>query len=260
LKKAFFISVFVATLLLSACAPQTSPGGSTPATPTASATQGTPVNNDLLLWERSGGIAGICQYMTISKDGKYLLEDCKSSTSIAEGQLSPDQLTQLMGMVEQFGPTTWNVKNPPNSADMFNDSIKLFTTGTVQPSEADMEELNTFISNLVTSLTGGTTSDSGIEGKVTIGPTCPGPARPDDPACADKPFQATIKILDSGSALVSQVQSDANGDYRAQLQPGTYIVDPQPGESPMQRAQQQTVSVMAGQYTRVDIQYDSGIR
>jgi hypothetical protein len=99
--------------------------------------------------------------------------------------------------------------------------------------------------------------DSGVKGLVTIGPMCP-VARIDQP-CPDQPFQATLTVLDQAGKKVAQVQSDANGLYQLALKPGEYSMHP---ESPngMQHAQDQLFTVLEGQFTKLDIVYDSGIR
>jgi hypothetical protein len=99
---------------------------------------------------------------------------------------------------------------------------------------------------------------SGIEGQVLIGPACPGLQRVDTP-CPDKPYQATLTVLNSGGQVVATVQSDANGYYNVALEPGTYTLRPEsPGAMPS--AAEQSVTVVARQFTQVKVSYDSGIR
>ncbi len=100
-------------------------------------------------------------------------------------------------------------------------------------------------------------TDSGVEGRVTMGPMCP-VMRLDQP-CPDQPYQATLTVLNLAGKKVAQVQADVNGLYQIALQPGDYILHP---ESPnvMPHAQDQPFTVIAGQFTKMDIVYDSGIR
>ncbi|OGN72228.1 MAG: hypothetical protein A2X25_00775 [Chloroflexi bacterium GWB2_49_20] len=99
--------------------------------------------------------------------------------------------------------------------------------------------------------------DSGIEGQVTIGPTCPVVQEGMD--CADKPYQASFTVLTPAGDKVTQFQTDVNGAFKIALVPGDYILHP---ESPnvMPSAAEQPFVVLAGQFTRVDVAYDSGIR
>jgi Carboxypeptidase regulatory-like domain len=104
-----------------------------------------------------------------------------------------------------------------------------------------------------TSLSG----DSGIEGAVTIGPTCP-VQRIDSP-CPDRPYEATISVLDAGRNRVTETRSDADGLFRVALPPGVYVLAPEAAGGPT-RAAEQTVTVVAGRLTAVQIVFDSGIR
>ncbi len=104
-----------------------------------------------------------------------------------------------------------------------------------------------------------TAAQSGITGQVTIGPTCPGPVRPGDTACADKPYQATFSVLSDKGKEVSRFQTDADGRFRVNLAPGSYTLHPvQKNVFPI--APDQSVTVVAGQYTEVQIMFDSGMR
>ena len=99
--------------------------------------------------------------------------------------------------------------------------------------------------------------DTGIEGMVTIGPTCP-VERIDSP-CPDRPYEATIVVLDSGRHLVAEARSDAQGTFRVPLPPGTYTLSPQ-SLAALPYAAEQTVTVSPGRFASVHIQFDSGIR
>ncbi len=105
----------------------------------------------------------------------------------------------------------------------------------------------------------GSPPSSGIEGLVTIGPTCP-VERIDTP-CPDKPYQATIVVNDEGGNEVARGQSGEDGRFKVVLAPGTYTLEPQAssqGGYPF--AKEQQVEVQAGAFTQVSIQFDSGIR
>ncbi|OGO46895.1 MAG: hypothetical protein A2W37_17130 [Chloroflexi bacterium RBG_16_63_12] len=101
------------------------------------------------------------------------------------------------------------------------------------------------------------TTTSGVEGQVLIGPMCP--VMQAGVPCPDQPYQATITVLDENRKKMTDFQSDAQGNFKIGLKPGTYILVP---ESPnhMTRAGEQTATVIEGQFIRVTINYDSGIR
>lgn len=102
-----------------------------------------------------------------------------------------------------------------------------------------------------------TPADSGIRGKVSIGPVCPVVQAGMD--CDDKPYQASFTVLTTKGKEVTHFQSDANGIFAIALSPGDYILRP---ESPngLPYAAEQTFSVLAGQFTQLIVSFDSGIR
>ena len=85
----------------------------------------------------------------------------------------------------------------------------------------------------------------------------------DDP-CPDQPYQAWIEVLSSSGALVTSVFSDAGGEFRIGLRPGTYVVRPEAnrrmGPSRYPIASEQTVVVERGLFTQVHVSFDTGIR
>lgn len=101
------------------------------------------------------------------------------------------------------------------------------------------------------------TGDSGIDGRVTIGPTCP-VQRIDSP-CPDRPYEVTLTVLDGSMREVAQTRSDSSGHFRLMLSPGTYTLRP-PMTGVSATARGQTVEVAEGRFTEVQIVFDSGIR
>jgi hypothetical protein len=101
--------------------------------------------------------------------------------------------------------------------------------------------------------------DSGIRGYVTIGPQCP--VVQEDSPCPDAPYAATIVIEDEDGDEVAGVTSGEDGRFEVGLDPGTYTLVPQqPNAGGPPQASEEQVEVVAGEYTDVLIQYDSGIR
>ena len=101
---------------------------------------------------------------------------------------------------------------------------------------------------------------SGIEGQVLIGPNCP-VVGPNDPDCADKPYQATLTVLNASGQKVTQFTTDIDGKFRINLNPGDYILHPEsPNGISLPAAQEQPFTVIAGQFTQLTVSYDSGIR
>jgi hypothetical protein len=90
-----------------------------------------------------------------------------------------------------------------------------------------------------------------------LGPICPGPERSD--RVCERPYEATVTVLDQQGRVVTEFQSDAAGQFHVPLAPGIYTLRP---ESPRRvpRAPEQTIRVEAGQFTQVEIHYNTGIR
>jgi hypothetical protein len=104
---------------------------------------------------------------------------------------------------------------------------------------------------------------SGLAGRVVKAPICPVEYRPPRPECAPRPLEATLRIERLGRhALVRTVRSDSNGRFRISLSPGAYRVTALPiGKSKLPRPPRPTrVLVRAGQFTTIEIAYDTGIR
>jgi hypothetical protein len=109
------------------------------------------------------------------------------------------------------------------------------------------------------SVTPSSLPSSGIEGQVTQGPMCPGPVASGDNTCPDQPYQTTISVLDVTLKLVTKFQTDNSGKFKLVLSPGTYILHPE-SDKALSQATDQTVVVIAGQFTQVAIIYDTGMR
>jgi len=104
-----------------------------------------------------------------------------------------------------------------------------------------------------------TPTDSGIAGKVLMGPMCP--AIREGQECPDMPYQATITVNRLEGRKIAQFQTDEQGNFTIPLSPGEYILHPEtPEGKPFPFADEQHFTVAPGEYTRLIVQYDSGIR
>ena len=99
--------------------------------------------------------------------------------------------------------------------------------------------------------------DSGIRGFVQLGPTCPVETR--DVPCTT-PYVAVLVILDLDDREVTRISSNDEGLFQVLLPPGEYTVAPTPGGDSLPSAPPQAVSVVAGSFTEIEINYDTGIR
>ena len=102
-----------------------------------------------------------------------------------------------------------------------------------------------------------------LAGRVTIGPLTP-VERVDVPTPTVPPemYAAhSIQVFQAdGATLVANVKINPDGAYHVELPPGTYVVDlPKIG---LERAARlpTTITITAGQTTRLDIDIDTGIR
>lgn len=113
--------------------------------------------------------------------------------------------------------------------------------------------------NSATTTPGGVTIKSGIEGVVTIGPVCPVERIPPDPKCADRPYQAHLKIVNLGGDTVASFTTEANGTYHVELPAGFYTVE-NASTSVMPTLMPTPIRVIEGSVSLLNLTFDSGIR
>jgi prealbumin domain-containing protein len=106
---------------------------------------------------------------------------------------------------------------------------------------------------------GGVTIHIGIEGIALGGPVCP-VVKPNDPACADRPVTgAAIHVIAADGVEVATLETDAEGRFAVELDPGRYrvVADPVQGYMHGPAPVDVTVSTSAAQ---ISLTYDTGIR
>jgi len=102
------------------------------------------------------------------------------------------------------------------------------------------------------------TPTGGIDLLTIAGPTCP--VQQQGQVC-ERPISARLTVQDGKGSTVTTVQTGHDGKARVPLQPGSYRVVPQPAGNGFPRAPQaQAVTVKAGAYLAVRLDYDTGIR
>ena len=101
--------------------------------------------------------------------------------------------------------------------------------------------------------------DSGIDGRTRGSPTCP-IVMPGNP-CPPRAISATVAVLDHGGQEVTRFTSAADGSFRVALAPGAYTLS-QPASSShvLPLLKPASVTVVAGRYTSVVLDFDTGIR
>jgi hypothetical protein len=109
---------------------------------------------------------------------------------------------------------------------------------------------------------GGTASAlplSGVEGVVTIGPTCPVQSVGDS-ACDDKPISAHLVILDNGGRKITETVSRKDGTFTLFLYPGEYVISEPPSSKSLPRLSPKEITVVNNKMLAVSVSFDSGIR
>jgi hypothetical protein len=104
---------------------------------------------------------------------------------------------------------------------------------------------------------------TGIQGKVTAGPTCPVVTNPPDPACAERPVAGAVLVVTNVSGEeVARATSAADGTFSVELAPGSYTITAQPVEGLMGTPAPMDVEVVALGQPMIELQvsYDTGIR
>ena len=105
-------------------------------------------------------------------------------------------------------------------------------------------------------------AETGVQGTVSAGPTCPVVTVPPDPACADRRVaSAVLVVTDPTGQEVGRTTSAADGSFSLALAPGAYQLVPQPVQGLLGTAAPVAFSVEAGQAaTTLVVVYETGIR
>ena len=101
-----------------------------------------------LVWQRSGGIAGLCRRLTVNADGSYQLQNCLDQSTLTEGMLAGDQFSRLATAFYQYGKHNFARKPPANTADAFSESYRFYGIGYLNPSAAEKKTINDFVFGL----------------------------------------------------------------------------------------------------------------
>lgn len=156
------ILAILALLILSACSPAAAPPGGSPevpatlpAAPTDQLSVPPPGDNPAVIWQRSGGFAGICHDLTINEDGSYALRGCDPDAAAQTGTLTSIQMEQLNDLLDRYVTFEWEAKPPPNSADMFQESLTFYGRGSQAPNSEEQQAISQFLGSLAEDLSRG---------------------------------------------------------------------------------------------------------
>ena len=179
--------------------------------------------------------------------------EIKSLLSEAEARVIAEKTCIKGG--ETLAPGTYN----KNSKTWWYDANLNATRKGCNPACVVNEETKTAEINW--RCTGAIVPDSGVEGTVTIGPTCP-VIREGDLSCADKPYITTIQVVAVGSPQSSPfatTKSDAGGNYKILLPPGEYALQPV-GGALFPRCETKNITIEAFKIITTNLSCDTGIR
>jgi hypothetical protein len=102
---------------------------------------------------------------------------------------------------------------------------------------------------------------TGITGVMLAGPQCPVIGPDTGSECDDRPYQGTVVVeTEDGATEVTRFTGEADGTFEVPLASGTYRLVPLPGPSGFPFADEQRVDVVSGEFTQIQILFDTGIR
>ncbi len=99
--------------------------------------------------------------------------------------------------------------------------------------------------------------DSGIQGRVVLGPTCP--VQVVGSPCPDKPLAADVVVSNVDGREVARVRSGGDGRFSVAMAPGDYVLTVA-GLKGIQFSKPLSVSVPDGRFVEVTVSVDTGIR
>lgn len=107
-------------------------------------------------------------------------------------------------------------------------------------------------------------NDTGtLEGQVTIGPLVPvlqeGQPQP-TPRPEDYGAREIVVLYGNGVGEVARASIDPQGFYRIMLLPGLYQIDINHAGTDRAKGYPKSITIVAGETTRLDIDIDTGIR
>jgi hypothetical protein len=82
-----------------------------------------------------------------------------------------------------------------------------------------------------------------------------------DPPCAGVPVPARLAVLNAAQTVITNVDTDAHGDFTVALAAGTYFLRPvRVGSQAARRPVVTMVKVTAGHYTSITLRIDNGLQ
>ncbi len=117
--------------------------------------------------------------------------------------------------------------------------------------------ISVLFSVLILTACGGKTTNTGIKGQVFLA-ECMGNAVAAD-CFSQEPYQATLIIYTAAYEEVTRIETEADGKFTLELEPGVYYLHPY-SASAYPIANDYHLGVVEGEWTEITVVYDSGIR
>lgn len=100
---------------------------------------------------------------------------------------------------------------------------------------------------------------SGVEGRVQVAPSCPGPQKIDQPACTSGLPDLVVKLISPNGKTLKKTTTDSDGAFLLVVPAGSYVIRIEvQGMYP--RCPEQDVVVAKNQMARMQLTCDSGMR
>ena len=99
---------------------------------------------------------------------------------------------------------------------------------------------------------------SGIVGVALAGPTCPVESLASP--CPERALRATLAVYGASNQFVTRFSTSPQGRFRVRLAPGSYRLRAQGAFAYPRLVAPLSVKVRPGEFTRLTLQFDTGIR
>jgi len=99
-----------------------------------------------LTWNQDGGIAGLCDSLTVYLSGEVTSDNCKGKPG--KGNLSPAEMKQLDTWITQFGQAQLDASDPAGVSDRMIRKLSFFGQGIAQPGDSDQQRLFSWAQDL----------------------------------------------------------------------------------------------------------------
>jgi hypothetical protein len=105
-----------------------------------------------LVWKQEGGIAGLCQNVTVFASGEVYAMDCRAGGDGRMAVLTAAQRSTLYAWMDKLTTVTIDLSDPQGVADAMTRSADLLSHGTQTASDSDKHAIFDFAKMLYTQI------------------------------------------------------------------------------------------------------------